>query len=50
MDFDTPKALQKTEQPLDNEWYDRYHENGSFEVYDNLIGNKEQRLQQKRNF
>jgi len=44
------EIFSKQESSLDQKWYDQYHKNGSFEVYDNLVGNKEQRLLQKEKF
>ncbi len=40
----------ETQQPLDAQWYDRFHENAAFQAYEYLIGNKEERTRQKERF
>lgn len=53
MNFELPKTEnQPAENPeaLDDKWYERFKEVGSFQAYEYLIGNKEKRDAQKRDF
>jgi hypothetical protein len=48
MKFDTPSTPSQ-EKLLDKKWYTHYKENGSFEAFDYLMGDKKYHLSQKNN-
>lgn len=51
MNFETPKIENtKEDKTLDDKWYDRFKEVGSFQDYEYLVGDKEYREEQKQKF